>query len=128
MALRAIKLLKYNFRDLGRRLSPSKTYHVAQNDPNAADTNDGSEISPFKIFSKAASILKASEAIEVHEGVYREWMKPVNGSIFLDKMIWYYAAKGEEVIIKGSDEWSPRWVKTRYIGRDKKYVTSKTKF
>lgn len=100
--------------------SPSKVYHVAQNHPKASDSNNGSESAPFKTISKAASILKAGEAVEVHEGIYREWVKPENGGTSPEKMIWYYAAQGEEVIIKGSDEWKPEWVKTRYIGKDKK--------
>ncbi|MGV8134136.1 MAG: right-handed parallel beta-helix repeat-containing protein [Mangrovibacterium sp.] len=102
---------------------PQKTYHVAQNAPNASDTNNGSETAPFKTISKAASVLKAGEAVEVHKGVYREWVKPENGGISPDKMIWYYAAKGEDVVIKGSDEWSPQWVKSRYIGKDKNFIT-----
>jgi alpha-N-arabinofuranosidase len=63
--------------------------------------------------------------VEVHEGVYREWVKPENGGKSPGEMIWYYAAKGEEVVIKGSDEWSPQWVKTRYIGNDqnRKFIT-----
>ena len=102
---------------------PKKTYHVAQRAKNASDENNGSENAPFKTISKAASLLKAGEAVEVHEGVYREWVKPQNGGNSPSAMIWYYAARGEEVVIKGSDEWRPQWVKTRYIGRDKNYVT-----
>ena len=104
---------------------PSKIYHVSQNYPNASDANNGSRSAPFKTISKAASILKAGEAVEVHEGVYREWVKPENGGTSPDKMIWYYAAEGEEVVIKGSDEWAPDWIQTRYIGKEKQrdYVT-----
>ena len=106
---------------------PKKTYHVAQNAPNASDENDGGEHAPFKTISKAAAVLVAGEAVEVHRGVYREWVKPENGGNSPVEMIWYYAAKGEEVVIKGSDEWRPQWVKTRYIGNDpnKPYVTYK---
>ena len=65
------------------------------------------------------------EAVEVHKGIYREWVKPENGGKSPEEMIWYYASKGEEVVIKGSDEWSPKWVKTRYINNvpERKFET-----
>jgi hypothetical protein len=110
--------LGQNFETWEVDFHPKKVYHVAQHAKNASDENDGSENAPFKTISKAASVLVAGDAVEVHEGVYREWVKPVNGGRSPGEMIWYYATKGEEVIIKGSDEWSPHWVKTRYIGKD----------
>ncbi len=104
---------------------PKKIYHVAQKAPNASDENDGSASAPFKTISKAAAILVAGEAVEVHEGIYREWVKPENGGNSPEEMIWYYAAPGEEVVIKGSDEWRPEWMETRYIGKDqnRKWLT-----
>ena len=104
---------------------PKKIYHVAQNARNASDENDGSKGAPFKTISKAASVLVAGEAVEVHKGIYREWVKPERGGKSPLEMIWYYAAKGEEVVIKGSDEWSPQWIKTRYLGDppNRKFVT-----
>jgi len=95
---------------------PKRIYHVSQNAKNASDDNDGSKGAPFKTISKAAAVLVAGEAVEVHEGTYREWIKPENGGTAPNEMIWYYAAKGEQVVIKGSDEWKPQWVKTRYVG------------
>lgn len=95
---------------------PRKIYHVAQKAPNASDDNDGSARAPFRTISRAAAVLLPGEAVEVHEGTYREWVKPRHGGTSPGEMIWYYAAKGETVVIKGSDEWSPAWVKTRYIG------------
>jgi hypothetical protein len=104
---------------------PKKIYHVAQNAPNASDENEGSQNAPFKSISKAAAVLVAGEAVEVHQGVYREWVKPENGGKSPSEMIGYYAAKDEDVVIKGSDEWRPQWVKTRYIGngQNKNFVT-----
>ncbi len=104
---------------------PKKIYHVAQNAGTASDSNDGSEKAPFRTISKAASVVQAGEAVEVHQGTYREWVKPVRGGNSANEMIWYFAAKGENVVIKGSDEWHPDWVKTRYISdeRVKQIVT-----
>ncbi len=104
------------FKSWETEFRPRKTYHVAQNAPNASDDNEGSTHAPFRTISKAAAVLLAGEAVEVHEGTYREWIKPRNGGTSPGEMIWYYAAKGETVVIKGSDEWNPQWVNTRYIG------------
>lgn len=112
--------LGQNFETWEEDFHPKKIYHVAQYDKNASDENDGSINAPFKTISKAAAVLVAGEAVEVHKGIYREWVKPENGGTSPDEMIWYYAAKGEEVVIKGSDEWNPRWVLTRYIGKEQK--------
>jgi len=39
----------------------------------------------------------------VHEGVYRERVKPARGGTGPDAMICYEAAPGERVVIKGSE-------------------------
>lgn len=82
-------------------------YHIAK---TGKDCNEGSYQSPFLSISRAAEIAEAGDRIVVHEGVYREWVSPVNaGNSDLDR-ITYEAAKGEKVIIKGSEiisNWIP---------------------
>jgi hypothetical protein len=87
----------------------SHTYHVAQGNPQASDENPGSEERPWRTISKAAAVLQPGERVVVHRGVYREWVQPERGGTGPDQMIWYEAAPGEDVQIKGSKVWTPEW-------------------
>src|SRR5690625_2502324 len=75
-------------------------YHVAK---NGSDYAKGTENDPFLTINKAASIAVAGDTIIVHEGEYREWVKPKNGGLSNTRRITYKAAKGEKVVIKGSE-------------------------
>lgn len=75
-------------------------YHVAK---SGDDYNVGSKEKPFLTIQRAADVAAAGDRVIVHEGVYREWVKPVNGGISVDKRIVYEAAEGEKVVIKGSE-------------------------
>jgi len=88
------------------------TYHVAQNNPQANDDNPGTADRPWRTIGKAATTLQAGERVIVHHGVYREWVRPERGGTGPDQMIWYEAAPGEDVQIKGSEVWSPEWQAT----------------
>ncbi len=78
-----------------------KTYHVAK---NGSDNNEGSEQKPFLTINKAAKVAIMGDTILVHEGTYREWVKPRNTGMSDQLRITYKAAEGEKVIIKGSEE------------------------
>lgn len=75
-------------------------YHVAK---NGSDYAKGTENDPFLTINKAASIAVAGDTIIVHEGEYREWVKPKNGGLSNTRRITYKAAEGEKVVIKGSE-------------------------
>ncbi len=84
-----------------------REYHVAKTGSNSYI---GTEEYPFLTISKAAEMAEAGDCIVVHEGVYREWVKPRNGGRNNVERIVYKAAKGEKVVIKGSehiDGWEP---------------------
>lgn len=98
-----------------RPLSFSKTYHVAQQHPKASDTNKGTAKRPWKTIGRAAEQLQPGERVLIHAGEYREWVKPVRGGNGPESMISYEGAPGEEVILKGSDFWSPRWIRSRWF-------------
>ena len=101
------------FRSLGTAAaSYSQTYHVAQGDPQAGDENPGTAERPWRTIGKAAAALLPGERVIVHRGVYREWVRPERGGAGPDEMIWYEAAPGEDVQIKGSELWSPGWQAT----------------
>ena len=86
------------------------TYHVAQGDPHASDENPGSTARPWRTIGKAAATLQPGERVVVHRGVYREWIQPGRGGTGPDQMIWYEAAPGEDVQIRGSEIWTPEWL------------------
>ncbi|PNR94324.1 right-handed parallel beta-helix repeat-containing protein [Petrotoga sp. 9PWA.NaAc.5.4] len=75
-------------------------YHVAK---NGSDHGEGTQQDPFLTINKAAFIAMPGDTIIVHEGIYREWVKPKNKGLSNKRRIVYQAAKGEKVVIKGSE-------------------------
>jgi alpha-L-arabinofuranosidase len=75
-------------------------YHVAK---NGSDFGEGTKDNPFLTINKAASVAVAGDTIIVHEGEYREWVKPKNPGLSERRRITYAAAEGEKVVIKGSE-------------------------
>lgn len=78
----------------------SVTYHVAK---NGNDLDSGSQDKPFATIQRAASAAAAGDTVIVHEGEYREWVKPENGGLSEHNRIVYRVANGEKVVIKGSE-------------------------
>jgi hypothetical protein len=79
----------------------AREYHVAK---TGKDANPGTKDAPFLTISKAALIMKSSDTVTVHAGIYREWVSPFNSGLNKYSHIVYRAAEGEEVWIKGSEE------------------------
>lgn len=75
-------------------------YHVAK---TGSDCNPGTLQLPFLTINKAASIAVADDTVIVHEGVYREWVKPKFKGLSNKRRITYQAAEGEKAVIKGSE-------------------------
>ncbi|HZK34892.1 MAG TPA: right-handed parallel beta-helix repeat-containing protein [Bacillota bacterium] len=75
-------------------------YHVAK---NGSDFGEGTKTNPFLTINKAAAMAVAGDTITVHEGEYREWVEPKNKGLSDKRRITYQAAKGEGVVIKGSE-------------------------
>ena len=78
----------------------AKEYHVSI---TGLDGNDGSKSKPFKTISAAAQIAQPGDTVTVHKGVYRERVNPPRGGNSEIKRIIYQAAKGDKVVIKGSE-------------------------
>ncbi|MDR2044607.1 MAG: right-handed parallel beta-helix repeat-containing protein [Clostridium sp.] len=76
-------------------------YHVAG---NGSDANAGLAQSPFRTIGAAALAARAGDTVTVHEGIYREWVKPKEGGFSDTRRITYQAAAGEKVVIKGSEQ------------------------
>jgi alpha-N-arabinofuranosidase len=85
---------------LGCILANAGEYHVSVNGSNDAA---GSAAHPFKTISSAAAIAQPGDIITIHEGTYREWVNPPRGGLSNERRIVYRAAKGEKVVIKGSE-------------------------
>lgn len=75
-------------------------YYVAN---NGSDCGPGTKERPFQTISKAALAAMPGDVVTVHEGVYREWVKPRFKGLSNKRRITYQAAEGEKVVIKGSE-------------------------
>jgi alpha-N-arabinofuranosidase len=82
-------------------------FHVA---PSGNDANPGTQATPLRTIQRAADLAQPGDVITVHEGVYRQRIKPPRGGQSDQKRIVYQAAPGEKVEIKGS-EVVKNWVK-----------------
>jgi hypothetical protein len=74
--------------------------HVSK---DGSDSNAGGADDPYLTINRAASAARAGDTVVVHAGTYREWVKPPVGGTGEDARITYRAAKGEHVVIKGSE-------------------------
>ena len=74
--------------------------HVA---PAGSDLSDGSQSAPSATIARAAELAQPGDRVVVHEGEYREWVKPRRGGLSDARRITYEAAAGEHVVIKGSE-------------------------
>lgn len=77
-----------------------KEFHVTV---TGCDFAEGTKEHPFRTISKAAKVAEVGDKVIVHEGEYREWVKPEHGGYSDIRRIVYEAAKGEKVVIKGSE-------------------------
>jgi len=68
------------------------------------DSANGTAKQPFRTISKAATVAMPGDVVTVHKGEYREWVKPQEGGTSDQSRIVYQAAKGEKVVIKGSEK------------------------
>jgi len=77
-----------------------RVFHVAT---DGCDLAGGTADTPFRTISRAAQVAGPGDKVIVHEGVYREWVKPARGGISDSERVVYEAADGETVVIKGSE-------------------------
>jgi len=91
----------------------TRTYHVSANDPRASDENPGTRDRPFLTVNHAAQLVRPTERVWIHAGVYRELVQPHFGGEGSNRMIAYEAAPGEQVVIKGSRVLQARWERSR---------------
>ena len=75
-------------------------YHVAA---TGNDTNPGRKSAPLRTIQRAADLAQPGDVITVHGGIYRERINPPRGGASDRQRIVYQAARGEQVVIKGSE-------------------------
>lgn len=83
-----------------RKVEFEVDYHVAK---TGSDQATGTKDDPFLTINQAASLAIPGDTVTVHEGVYREWVKPRYKGLSEHRRITYQAAEGEHVVIKGSE-------------------------
>ncbi len=75
----------------------SNIYHVSKSE-NASDSGTGDELHPFFTLNKAASVARAGDTVIVHNGIYRETLRP-SASGTAGNPITFKAADGEKPVI-----------------------------
>lgn len=83
----------------------SNKYYVSADIGN--DSNDGSEMSPYKTIQCAANIAKPGDTILVQPGIYRERVSPQTGGTSNILPITYKSIVPRGAIIRGSTSWQP---------------------
>ncbi|MBK1876256.1 right-handed parallel beta-helix repeat-containing protein [Pelagicoccus mobilis] len=81
-------------------LTLGKTIHVST---KGSLEGTGESGAPFLEISQAASIALPGDTVIIHQGTYREWVKPRHSGLDDENRITYRAAPGESVTIKGSE-------------------------
>jgi len=64
----------------------------------------GTEQAPFRTINQAASVAVAGDTVLVHEGTYREWVKPARAGLSDSLRITFEAAPGEKPVIRSAEE------------------------
>lgn len=79
----------------------AREIHVAK---TGNDSNAGSLSAPYLTIGKAAAEAVAGDVIMIHDGTYREWVKPARGGTSDTQRITYRAFPGHNPVIKGSEQ------------------------
>ena len=86
--------------------TPSNTYYVDTNNPNASDNNPGTEALPFKTIQRAANLVGPGDTVLVKGGIYTETVRiRANGTP--SQPITFRAYNGQSVIVDAENirEW-----------------------
>ncbi len=81
--------------------------------PNASDEHSGTQEAPLRTLQAASDRAVPGTLIRIHEGVYRECVRPAQGGSGPEAMIRYQAVPGEKVEIRGSVKLSLDWSRPR---------------
>ena len=76
-----------------------KVIHVSQK--NGSENGDGSETNPFLRIEQAIPFATPGTKVLIHEGVYRETVRPIYSGISEKEMVMFCGAEGEKAEITG---------------------------
>lgn len=79
----------------------ARDIHVAK---TGDDGNPGNEAAPYLTIGKAAAEAVPGDVVMIHNGTYREWVKPARGGASETRRITYRAFPGHNPVIKGSEQ------------------------
>lgn len=83
----------------------TRTLHVRADSPApVTGLRTGTEESPFARIGDAAAVAMPGDTVLVHDGVYREWVKPRRGGRSDRRRITYAAAEGCRPVITGAEQ------------------------
>lgn len=88
--------------------APTVAYHVAAEQPNADDANDGSAERPLRTIQAAGDRARAGDTVVVHAGTYRERVCPMRTGE-ADRPITFAAAEGDAPAVAACDAWDVEW-------------------
>lgn len=77
----------------------AREYHVSK---KGKDSNPGTVKLPLLTIQAAANLAKPGDEVIVHQGIYREWIKPPRGGEPGASIV-YKSAEGEKVEVRGSE-------------------------
>jgi hypothetical protein len=83
----------------------AETFHVA---PRGDDGAPGTAAAPFRTVQRGAEAAQPGDTVLVAPGIYRERVAPPRGGTD-GKPIVFRSAERHKAVIKGSDEWKPKW-------------------
>jgi hypothetical protein len=92
---------------VGVNMYSADIYYVSK---KGNDNNNGTSKKPWLTISKAAQTMMPGDKVIVREGIYNETVSPLRGGTCDLQRITYQAAKGEKVVISGSEKFTT-WVK-----------------
>ena len=85
----------------------SRILHVSQKKGGAE--GDGSEEKPFLTISQAVPFATPGTKVVIHEGVYREAVRPIHSGKSAAEMVMFCGAEGETVEITGAEIFSGKF-------------------
>lgn len=85
-----------------------RTYHISQ--ILGSDLHPGTADKPFLTITKCADIAEPGDTCLVHEGIYRETVRPSRDGL-PNKAIKFLVAENDNVIVTGLDKVTSRWKK-----------------
>ncbi len=79
--------------------------HVAQRHPGADDANPGTPERPRRTIAGALADAGPRVRIVIHDGIYRECVRPLRGGDSAEAMLHLCAAPGARPVISGAEPW-----------------------